>query len=195
MDLKVPKLPKFPTVTANRRQVLITAGAVVAVIVAVLIGWILFTGYAEEQQITVFSSHVAASEGDIFLVYEKVSAHMLSTPKNPTPAGADASMRELAAIGEYGRGVTAYHRQVIGADTVPDAYAGAQSAYIRALENLNRAFSLWSSAAAAYDMKAYATAKETLARADEAWREYAIAIDDYERELLAAKAGEALPPA
>lgn len=198
MDIEIPKLPtlpKLPAIAVSRRQALIAAGAAVAVIAAAFIGWTLFTDYTKEQQVAAFANHVAASESDIFLVYEKITAHMRATPKNPTPAGADASMRELAAIGDYGRAVTAYHRQVINADAVPEAYAGAQSAYIRGLENLNRAFSLWSSAAAAYDIKEYTAATDTIKKADEAWKEYAAAIADYERELRAAEAGETPPPA
>ncbi len=198
MDIQIPKLPalpRLPAIAVSRRQALIAAGAAVAVIAAAFIGWTLFTEHAKEQQVATFANHIAASESDLSRVYEKISAHMRSVPKNPAPAGADASMRELAAIGDYGRAVTAYHRQVIGADTVPEAYTGAQSAYIRALDNLNRAFSLWSSAAAAYDIKEYTAATDTLKRADEAWREYAAAIADYELELRAAEAGETPPPA
>jgi hypothetical protein len=147
MDIQIPKLPalpRLPAIAVSRRQALIAAGAAVAVIAAAFSGWTLFTEHAKEQQVATFANHIAASESDLSRVYEKISAHMRSVPKNPAPAGADASMRELAAIGDYGRAVTAYHRQVIGADTVPEAYTGAQSAYIRALDNLNRAFSLWS---------------------------------------------------
>jgi tetratricopeptide (TPR) repeat protein len=192
MDLKIPKLPK---IAIGRRKVLIAAGAVVALIAVAFIGWTLFVDYTEEEQVATFSSHVAAAEADLALVSEKIAVHLCSLPENPSIAECDAYMRDLAPLAEYGRGVTAYHRQVVGADLVLGPYAGAQSAYIRALDSLNRAFSLWASAAAAYDAQAYTAAKNALAGADEAWKEYAAAIDDYEQELQTAERGEEAPPA
>ncbi len=193
MDLDIPELPKpkLPKITIGWRKALIAVGVAVAVIAVAFIGWTLLLDYTEERQVAVFGSHVAASEADLYLIYEKVSAHMRSSPDNPSVAETDAYMREFAALAEYGRAVAAYHRQVIGADTVPEAYTGAQSAYIQALEHLNRAFSLWSSAAAAYDMQAYTAATENLAAADQTWKDYATAIGDYDREFRAAEEGNA----
>lgn len=198
MDLKIPalpKLPKPPVITINRRQALIAVGAVVAVIVAAVVGWTLFLNYNEEQLVAAFGSHVAASEADLFRINEAVSMHMRSPPAHRSIGEVDTYMREFAALAEYGRGVTAYHRRIVAADTVPGRYAGAQSAYVRALDHLNRAFSLWSSAAGAYDAKAYTAANDALTRADEAWREYAAAIEEYERELRAAEDGGGVSPA
>ena len=76
---------------------------------------------------------------------------MSSRPEAPSIAESDVVMREFAAIATYGQAVTTYHRRIIGADEVPEAYIGAQSAYIRALDCLNRAFSLRASAPAAND--------------------------------------------
>ncbi|HQN91512.1 MAG TPA: hypothetical protein PK336_04510, partial [Methanoculleus sp.] len=70
-----------------------------------------------------------------------------------------------------------------------------QAAYLRALDNLNRAFTFWLSAATAYDMRDYAAAEQNLARADEAWREYIAAIGDYEEVLRAAEEGGEVAPA
>lgn len=195
MDLKlpglpeIPKLPGIPKIALDRRQALMAAGAVVAVIVVAFAGWTLLLGYTDGQQVAVFGSHVAASEADLDRVNQAVSIHMRSPPDHRSIGEADAYMQEFDALADYGRRVTAYHRQILSADTVPIAYAGAQSAYIRALDHLNRAFSLWSSAAAAYDAKSHAAAKDALKSADEAWKEYAAAIEDYERELRAAEGG------
>ncbi len=145
--------------------------------------------YTEGQQVSAFESHVAASEADLFLVYDKISAHMRTPTNDLSVAECDAHARELAAIARYGRDVTAYHRQIVAADAVPEAYAGAQSAYVRALDNLNRAFTLWSSAAGAYEVRDYNAADRNIAEADSAWREYAAAIADYGRELRAAEEG------
>ncbi len=192
MDLKLPglpEIPKIPKIALDRRQALMAAGAVAVVVVAAFAGWTLLLGHVDGQQVAAFGSHVAASEADLARVNGAVSTHMRSFPDHRSIGEADAYMREFGALAEYGRRVTAYHRQIIGADTVPVTYAGAQSAYIRALDHLNRAFSLWSSAAAAYDAKAYAAAKDTLKSADESWQEYAAAIEEYERELRAAEGG------
>ncbi len=196
MDLKVPKLekPKLPKITISRRQALTAAGTAVAVIAIAFIGGALLLDYTGDRQVATFGSHVAASEGDLSLVSGKISSLMRSSPDDLSVAECDAYMREFAAIADYGMGVTACHRQIVGADRVPGAYAGAQLAYVRALDNLNRAFSLWSSAAAAYDAKAYTAAKENLARADQAWKEYTAAVEDYDRELRSAEEGGWIPP-
>ena len=191
MDLKIPSLPK---VAIGWRKALTAVGVAALVVAVAFIGWTLFTVYTEERQVAAFGSHVAASEADLARVSGLVASHLGSRPDRLSVAGADASMREFAAIADHGRAVTAYHRGIIGADTVPEAYAGAQSAYIRALDHLNRAFSLWSSAATAYNANACTAAEENLARADQAWGEYALAVEDYDRELRAAEEGGEAPP-
>ncbi len=195
MNLEIPNLPNLPKVAIGRRKALLSVAVAVAAITMAFLGWTLLLNYTGDQQIAAFGSHVAASEADLLLVEEMVSAHIRSSTADLSVAECDACMREFAAIAKYGRDVTAYHRQVVGADSVPEAYAGAQSAYIRALDHLNRAFSLWSSAAAAYDVRAYTTAKENLAAADQAWKEYVTATGDYARELRAAEEGGDAPPA
>ncbi|WP_292731116.1 hypothetical protein [Methanoculleus sp.] len=192
MDLKIPKLPK---VTIDRRKALIAAGVGIAVVLIAFAGWTLFASYTGDRQVAVFGSHVAASEADLSLVSGRVSSYMRSLQDTSSAAGADAYVREFAATAEYGRAVAAYHRQVVGADRVPEAYVGAQSAYVRALDHLGRAFSLWSAAAAACDIRAYTAAKENLARADQEWKEYVTAIGDYDRELRVAEEGGGAPPA
>ncbi|HOI58542.1 MULTISPECIES: hypothetical protein [unclassified Methanoculleus] len=192
MDLTLPGLPK---IAIDRRRALVAAGVAAAVIALAFIGWMLFLGYTDERQVAVFGARVAASEADLFLVSEKISAYMRASPDHLPLGEIDGRTREFVAVAEYGKGVSAYHRQAVAADAVPIAYAGAQSAYVRGLDSLVRAFSLWSSAAGAYDAKAYSAAKENLARADEAWGEYAAAMADYERELRAAEEGETVPPA
>lgn len=196
MDLKIPNLPKprIPKVTVSRKQALAAAGTAVFVVLIAAIGGALLLNYTGDRQVATFGSHVAASEGDLSLVSGKVSSLMRSSSDDLSVAECDAYMREFAAVADYGMGVTAYHRQIVGADRVPEAYAGAQSAYVRALDNLNRAFSLWSSAAGAYDAKAYTTAKENLIRADQAWRDYTAAIEDYDREIRSAEEGGWIPP-
>ncbi|PKL63051.1 MAG: hypothetical protein CVV31_02520 [Methanomicrobiales archaeon HGW-Methanomicrobiales-2] len=193
--LKIPRIPdlKIPKIAVSWKQALAAAGTVVFVVVVVFVGAATLLNYTEDQRVAAFGSHVSASEADLFQVYDKISTHMRSLPESSSVAETDASVREFAAIAGYGRAVTTYNRQIVAADTVPEAYLGVQSAYVRALDNLNRAFSLWSSAAAAYDARAYAAAEENLARADEAWREYAAAIEDYDRELRAAEEGREVP--
>ncbi len=195
--LKIPKIPdlKIPKIVVTREKALSVAGTAAFVVVVAFIGGAILLNYTDDQRIATFGSHVAASEADLFGVYDRISTHMRSPQKSPSVAEADASVREFAAIATYGSAVTNYHRRIVAADTVPEAYLGAQSAYVRALDNLNRAFSLWSSAAAAYDAGAYTAAKENLARADEAWREYAAAVEDYDRELRVAEGGAEVPPA
>jgi len=191
MDLKMPKLPK---VTIDRRKALIAAGVGVAMVLIAFVGWTLFASYTGDRQVAVFGSHVAASEADLSLVSGRISSYMRSVQDTSSAAGTDAYVREFAATAEYGRAVAAYHRQVIGADRVPEAYVGAQSAYVRALDHLGRAFSLWSAAAAACDIRAYTAAKENLARADQEWKVYVTAIGDYDRELRVAEEGGGVPP-
>ncbi|WP_074369187.1 hypothetical protein [Methanoculleus chikugoensis] len=195
--LKIPKLPdlKIPKLAVDRRKALTAAGVAVAAIAVLLVGGVLAMSYTEGQQVAAFESHVAASEADIFLVYDKISAHIRTPTNDLSVAECDAHARELAAIARYGRDVTAYHRQIVAADAVPEAYAGAQSAYVRALDNLNRAFTLWSSAAGAYEMHDYFAANRNIGEADSAWRAYAAAITDYDRELRAAEEGAEVPPA
>ncbi|WP_286681398.1 hypothetical protein [Methanoculleus sp. DTU007] len=191
-DIKIPNLPK---IIVTRKQALTAAGvAVILVAVAVIGGTILFD-YTEDQQVSAFRSHISASEADLFRVYGKISTYMRTSTTDLSVAECDAHVREFAAIARYGRDVTAYHRQIVAADAVPAAYAGAQSAYVRALDNLNRAFTYWLSAAGAYDVRDYSAADRNLAEADKAWREYAAAIADYDRELRAAEEGAEVPPA
>lgn len=199
-DLEIPKLPNLPKITVTRKQALTAVGTAVFVVVVAVIGGAILLNYTQNQQVAAFSSHVAASEADIFQVYDKIAVHMRIPTNDLSVAECDAHMREFAAIARYGRDVTAYHRQIVAADTIPEAYTGAQSAYVRALDNLNRAFTFWSSAAGAYEMRDYAAANRNLADADEAWRAYAAAITDYDRELRAAEeegteeGGEEVPP-
>ncbi|MDD2473739.1 MULTISPECIES: hypothetical protein [unclassified Methanoculleus] len=198
MDFNIPDLPdlksfKLPNVAIGRRKALIAGGVAVAVIAVVFVGGLLLHDYMESRQVAAFGGHVAASEADLSRVYERTSVYLHSSPDSPSIAEADAYAREFAAVADYGMAVTAYHRQVIGADAVPETYAGAQAAYLRALDNLNRAFSLWSSAAVAYDIQAYSSATRNLAAADQAWKDYVAAIEDYSRELRVAEEGEGLP--
>lgn len=196
MDLKADlKLPKLPKISIDWKDALVAVVAAAAVISIALCGWTIFVDYTETSRVAAFGSHVAASEADLSLLSDDIVAHMRSLPDHPPIAECDAYMRELAALADHGRAVTSYHRQVVGADEVPEAYIGAQSAYTRALDHLNRAFSLWSSAAAAYDAKAYTAAKEDLAGADREWRSYAAAIENYDRELRVAEDGGEAPPA
>lgn len=200
MDLKIPKLPKLPALSGlpriaiDPKKALIAVGLVVAVIGAAFIGWTLLSDYNEEWRVVTFGNHVAASEADLSRVSGAASLHMRSSRDHRSIGEADAYTREFAAIAAYGQAVTAYHRRVISADVVPGAYAGAQSAYIQALDHLNRAFSLWASAAAAYDAGAYTSAKDALVKADQAWKEYVAATGDYNRELRRAEEGEEAPP-
>lgn len=182
--------PEPPGVDISWKDVLIITGAVAAVISIVLCGWTISIDYIETNQVAAFGQHVAASETDLFLLAEEISSCIGSLPEYPSLAECDASMREFAALADYGRRLTAYHRQIIAADEVPEAYMGAKAAYIRALDHLNRAFSLWLSAAGAYDAKAYTAAEENLAMADQAWKDYSAAIDDYNQELQTAEEGE-----
>ncbi|MCK8518548.1 hypothetical protein [Methanoculleus sp. 7T] len=193
MDLKAGL--KLPKIKIDRKDALVAVTAAVAVISILLCGWTIFIDYTETSRVAAFGNHVAASEADLFLLSDDIAVHMRSHPDHPSIAECDAYMQELAALADRGRAVTAYHRQVIAADEVPEAYTAAQSAYTRALDHLNRAFSLWSSAAAAYDAKAYSAAKENLAGADRAWRDYVAAIGDYDRELRIAEEGGEAPPA
>ncbi|KAF5053786.1 hypothetical protein DSECCO2_44130 [anaerobic digester metagenome] len=190
--LKIPKLPKL---AVDRRKALTAAGAAVAAMVVLLVGGMLVMDYLEDQQIAAFRSHISASEADLFRVYGKTASYMRTSIDDLSVAECDAHAREFAAVARYGRDVTAYHRQIVAADAVPEAYTGAQSTYLRALDNLNRAFTYWSSAAGAYDMRDYGAANRNLAEADKAWREYAAAIADYDRELRAAEEGTEVPPA
>jgi len=192
--LKMPKLPKLPKLAVDRRKALTVAGVAVAAMAILLVGGMLFASYHEGQQIAAFHSHISASEADLFLVSGKVISHMRTPTNGLSIAECDAHVREFAAIANYGRAVTAYHRQIVAADAVPEAYAGAQSAYVRALDNLNRAFTFWSSAAAAYEMRDYSATNRNIVEADGAWREYNTAINDYDHELRAAEEGtETLP--
>ncbi|MDD3858401.1 MAG: hypothetical protein PHP43_10190 [Methanoculleus sp.] len=195
--LKIPRLPdlKIPKLAVDRRKALTAAGAAIAAIAVLLVGGLLAMSYNEAQQVAAFESHVAASEADLFRVYDKISTYLRTPTTDLSVAECDAHMREFAAIARYGRDVTAYHRQIVAADAAPAAYAGAQSAYVRALDNLNRAFTLWSSAAGAYEVRDYRAADRNIAEADSAWREYAAAIADYDRELRAAEEGAEVPPA
>lgn len=188
MDLKANL--RLPKVDIGWRRALIIVGAAVAVISIIFCGWTIVVDYTEASQVAAFGQHVAASDADLFLLSGEVSSYMRSLPEYPSLAECDTSMREFAALAGYGRGLTSYHRQVIDADEVPEAYIGAQSAYTRALDHLNHAFSLWSSAAAAYDAKAYTAAKENLARADQEWKDYVAAIGDYNQKLRSAEEGE-----
>lgn len=194
--LKIPRLPnlKIPKLAVDRRKTLTAAGAAIAAMVLLLVGGILFMDYLEDRQIAVFQSHISASEADLSRVYGKTASYMRTPTNDLSVAECDSHARELAAIARYGRDVTAYHRQIVAADAVPEAYAGAQSAYAGALDNLNRAFTYWSSAAGAYDMRDYQAADRNLAEADKAWREYTTAIADYDRELRAAEEGAEVPP-
>jgi hypothetical protein len=195
--LKIPKLPdlKIPKIAVTREKALAAAGTAVFVVAVALIGGAILLNYTEDQRVATFGNHVAASEADLFLVSGKITSHMRTPTNDLSVAECDAHMREFAAIANYGRAVTAYHRRIVTADAVPEAYTGAQSAYVGALDNLNQAFTYWSSAAGAYDMRDYSAANRNLAEADKVWREYAAAIADYDRELHAAEEGAEVPPA
>lgn len=191
-DLKIPGLLKL---TADRRKALTAAAAAVVAIAVLLVGGMVFVSFHEGQQVAAFNSHVSASEADLFLVSGKITSHMRTPTNDLSVAECDAHVREFAAIANYGRAVTAYHRRIVAVDAVPEAYAGAQSAYVRALDNLNRAFTFWSSAASAYEVRDYNAANRNIAEADKAWQEYNAAITDYDRELRVVEEGPEVPPA
>jgi len=195
--MALPALPgiKIPKIAPDRKKAFLAVGVVIVAMLLLVFGWTLFVSYSEERQVEVFRDHIAASEADLGQVSARIIAHMSTTIDDLSLAECDAYVREFAAIASYGRAVTAYHQQIIAADTVPEAYVGAQAAYLRALDNLNRAFTFWLSAATAYEMRDYAAAEQNLARADEAWRDYITAIGDYEAELRAAEErGEVASP-
>ncbi|WP_048182920.1 hypothetical protein [Methanoculleus sediminis] len=195
-SLKLPKLPdlKLPKIAVTREKALAAAGTAVFVVVVAFVGGAILFNYTADQQVAAFHSHVSASEADLSQISGKITAHMRTPTNDLSVAECDAHVREFAAIANYGRDVTAYHRRIVSADTVPEAYAGAQSAYVRALDNLNRAFTFWSSAAGAYAVQDYNAANRNIAEADAAWRDYAAAITDYDRELRAAEEGAEVPP-
>ena len=184
MDLKLPE------VNIDRKDLLMAVLAVAAVVLIAFCGWTLYADHTEADRITEFSLHVLDSEADLFLLSCEITSHMESRRDYPLIAEYDAWMQKLGALADYGRDLTLYHRYVIAADEVPESYAGAQDAYVRALDNLNRAFSLWSSGAGAYGAKAYSVADASFAGADQAWKEYIAAIGDYHLELLRAEEGE-----
>ena len=190
-NLKIPKLSR-PAI--DRKQALTIAGVTIALIAVLLVGGFLVMSYLENQQVAVLRGHISASEADLFQVHGRISAYMQTPTDDLLAAGCDDRMREFAAIARYGRDVTAYHRQIVAADIVPEAYTGAKSAYIQALDSLNNAFSFWLSAATAYDMRDYAAANRNLAEADRAWQGYTAAIADYDRELRVAEEGAEVPP-
>ena len=171
MDLALPAPPrmKIPKIAPDRKKALLAVGVVIAVMLLLVLGWTLFVNYTEERQVEVFRNHIAASEADLGQVSAKIIEHMSTPTDDLSLAEYDAYVREFAAIADYGRAVTAYYRQIIAADTVPEAYFRRRPT-CGALDNLNRAFTFWLSAATAYDMRDYASAEQNLARADEAWR-------------------------
>jgi len=134
MDLKLPE------VNIDRKDLLMAVLAVAAVVLIAFCGWTLYADHTEADRITEFSLHVLDSEADLFLLSCEITSHMESRRDYPLIAEYDAWMQKLGALADYGRDLTHYHRYVIAADGVPEPYAGAQDAYVRALDNLNRAF-------------------------------------------------------
>lgn len=178
LHLKIPSLPAF-----DRKKVLAVLCIVVGVIGLCLGGWTLYHSLHQQHEVGALADAVASSEADLAALDREVSALLASPGKNPSLRESDSYMDSLGSLAERGMATTARHRQAIDGIAVPETYAGLKAAYLQALDHLNRAYTLWSAAAAAYDLRRYTEAEKRVGEADLEWQAYETAIRDYNRQV------------
>jgi hypothetical protein len=177
LHLKIPSLP-----AVDRTKVLASLCIVLGVIGLCIGGWTLYHSLHQQHEVRALADAVASSEADLAALDREVSALLLSMGKNPSLRESDSYMASFGSLAKRGMAATARHRQAIDGIAVPEAYAGLKAAYLQALDHLNRAYTLWSDAAAAYDLRHYGEAEQRIGEADREWQAYAVAIGDYNRE-------------
>ena len=187
-DLKTfrPKVPtlKKPTMTPKLRKALTACGVVVAVLVVAVVGWTVFQVLMQHHEVRVLGDAIASSETDLAALDRDVSALIGSVGKAPSLRESDAYMTEFRGLADRGVATTARHMQAIEGTAVPETHLGVRDAYLQALGHLNRAYTLWSASAEAYDLRQYSEAEKRIGEADREWQAYESAIDTYNLEIV-----------
>lgn len=185
VDLKLPelhlKIPSLPPV--NRKKVLTALCIVFGVIGLCIGGWTLYHSLHQQHEVRALADAVASSEADLAGLDREVSALLMSVSKNPSLRESDSYMDSFGSLAERGMAATARHSQAIDGIEVPEAYAELKAAYLQALDHLNRAYTLWSASATAYDLRHYTEAEKRIGEADQEWQAYEKAILDYNRQV------------
>ncbi|WP_067047895.1 hypothetical protein [Methanofollis ethanolicus] len=180
---KVPALKK-PALTPKMRKALTTCGIAVAVLVVAFVGWNLFHAAEQHHEVRVLGDAIASSEADLAGLDREVSALIGSVGRAPSLKESDTYMATFKDLADRGVATTARHLQAIEGIAVPEAHEGVREAYLQALDHLNRAYTLWSASATAYDLRHYGEAEKQIGEADREWQAYELAINDYNREII-----------
>jgi len=175
MKIALPAKVKLP------REVLIGIGILLLVALLIFAGWSLYKEMDRTARITSLNDAIAGSQEVLLPLNADISALLTSLPDRPSPGECDAYMLGLRALSDRGVVLTAVHRAGVAGVDAPLSVAGAQGAYLDALDHLNRAFALWGAAADAYFRDDYDGAQASIDRADGEWQAYLQAIGDYRR--------------
>lgn len=181
-----PKMPelKKPTLTPKMRKALTICGIAVAVLIVAVVGWTLFHAVEQQHEVRVLGDAIASSEADLAGLDGEASALIGSVGKAPSIKESDAYMAKFEDLANRGVATTARHLQAIEGIAVPETHEGVREAYLQALDHLNRAYTLWSASATAYDLRRYAEAEKQIGEADREWQAYETAINTYSREII-----------
>lgn len=175
MKIALPARVKLP------REVLIGIGILLVIALLIFAGWSLYKEMDRAARTASLNDAIAGAQADLLPLNADISALLTSLPDRPSPAECDAYMLGLRALSDRGVVLTAVHRTEVAAVDAPLSAAGAQGAYLDALDHLNRAFALWGAAADAYFRDDYDAARASIERADGEWQAYLQAIGDYRR--------------
>lgn len=175
------KLPKF---SPDKKKILTVLCVVLGVVGLCLAGWTLYHFLNEQHEVGSLDEAIASSETDLADLNRETSALLASVGKDPSIEESDAYMAKFEDLADRGVATTARHRQAIAAITVPESYVDLQDAYLQALDHLNRAYTLWSASATAYDLRQYSVAEKRIQEADTEWQAYQAAIEDYNLKVI-----------
>lgn len=183
VDLKLPAL-KIPQFSPDKKKILAVLCVVVGVVGLCLAGWTLYHSLTEQHEVGSLREAIASSETDLADLNRETSTLLASVGKDPSIEESDAYMAKFEDLSGRGVATTTRHRQAIAAITVPESYVDLQDAYLQALDHLNRAYTLWSASATAYDLRQYSVAEKRIQEADTEWQVYQAAIKDYNLKVI-----------
>jgi hypothetical protein len=176
--------PKAPRFSLDRKKISAVLCVVFGVVGLCLAGWTLYHSLTQQHEVGSLGEAIASSETDLADLNRETSALLASVGKNPSIEESDAYMAKFEDLAGRGVDATTRHRQAIAAITVPESYVDLQATYLQALDHLNRAYTLWSASATAYDLRQYGEAEQRVREADTEWQAYQAAIEDYNLRVV-----------
>lgn len=201
VDLKVPDLDlsklnlsdlKVPSLSGNLKKILLGLCVVLGVAGLGLVGWTMYHSQEDQHEVKALGDAIASSEAELATLDKQVSTLIVSVGTYPSLRESDTYMAQFGSLADRGAATTERHRKTIEGVAVPEAYESIRAGYLQALDHLNRAYSLWSASAAAYDLGNYRDAEERIEEADAEWQAYEAAVAEYNQKIVQIQGNTAL---